>query len=58
MAWSVYCKDCDLQFSLHSQPQQTAGPHNQIALTCPYCGHSAQYTPLDLIRAMEAQAGT
>jgi DNA-directed RNA polymerase subunit RPC12/RpoP len=57
MAWFAYCKDCELRFTLQQQPPHASDEHGrEIVLRCPYCGHSDEYTPTDLLRAMEASA--
>jgi RNase P subunit RPR2 len=55
MAWFAYCKGCDLRFTLQQQPPRVSDEHaTEVSLRCPYCGHVDQYSPADLLRAMEA----
>jgi hypothetical protein len=58
MAWFAYCKGCDLRFSLQQQPPHTDEHVREISLRCPHCGHVDQYTPADLLLAMEVSSGS
>ena len=58
MLWFVYCKGCELRFKLQQQPAYTSdGQAREISLRCPYCGEAGQYTPADLLRAMDVSVG-
>lgn len=58
MLWFVYCKGCELRFKLQRQaPSVSDERAREISLRCPYCGQLDQYTPADLLRAMEVSTG-